>query len=59
VTIDLESGYGAHLARSGGRSSEASKPAAVAATLKTASPAGSLRAIAEQVDRIEHARKAG
>ena len=59
VTIDLESGYG-RTAGAVGRTVERSIEAgAVGCNLEDSEPgAGSLRAIAEQVDRIEHARKA-
>ena len=59
VTIDLESGYG-HSPEAVGRTVERSIEAgAVGCNLEDSDPAtGSLRSIAEQVERIEYARKA-
>jgi 2-methylisocitrate lyase-like PEP mutase family enzyme len=59
VTIDLESGYG-HSPDAVGRTVERSIEAgAVGCNLEDSDPAtGSLRSIAEQVERIEYARKA-
>jgi len=58
VTIDLESGYGRTPGASGRTVERSIEAGAVAAPEDSEPGAGSLRAIAEQVDRIEHARKA-
>lgn len=59
VTIDLESGYGRTPGAVGRTVERSIEAGAVGCNLEDSEPgAGSLRAIAEQVDRIEHARKA-
>jgi 2-methylisocitrate lyase-like PEP mutase family enzyme len=59
VTIDLESGYGRTPEEVGRTIARSIDAGAIGCNLEDSDPAtGSLRPIAEQVERIEHARKA-
>jgi 2-methylisocitrate lyase-like PEP mutase family enzyme len=58
VTVDLESGYGGTPAEVGRTLERSIEAGAVGCNLEDSEPAtGSLRSIAEQVERIAHARK--
>lgn len=59
VTVDLESGYGATAAEVGHTLRRAIEAGAVGCNLEDSHPAdGSLRPVAEQVERVSHARGA-